>query len=107
MVFEYDAPVPVAISPQSVTVESLGAVHLAVADNILTAGVEDRFELRFNLMGAVRARQSAQQGAASFAPEGIEQRPERCVPDRQSGRELWSPISTSRSSASDWLKQIE
>jgi hypothetical protein len=40
VVFEGGAPVPAAIPPQSVTVEGLGAVHLAVADNILTAGVE-------------------------------------------------------------------
>jgi hypothetical protein len=55
LVFEGGAPAPAAIPPQSITVEGLGTVHLAVADNILMACVEGGSELRFNLMDAARA----------------------------------------------------
>jgi Domain of unknown function (DUF4153) len=47
VVFEGGGPVPVPIPAQSVTVEGLGMVRLKVADNILTANVENGPELRF------------------------------------------------------------
>lgn len=54
VVFEGGSPMPVSIPPQSVTVEGLGLVRLAIADNVLTARVENGPELRFNLIEAAR-----------------------------------------------------
>jgi hypothetical protein len=50
VVFEGGGPSPVPIPAQSVTVEGVGMVQLEVADNILTAHVENGPELRFNIM---------------------------------------------------------
>jgi hypothetical protein len=53
-VFEHAGPVPAPIPPQMVSVEGLGNVRLDVADNILTARIENGPELRFNFMEAAR-----------------------------------------------------
>jgi hypothetical protein len=50
VVFEGGGPVPAAIPSQTLTVEGLGLVRLEVADNVLTARVENGPELRFNIM---------------------------------------------------------
>jgi hypothetical protein len=52
VVFEGGGPVPAAIPVQTVSVESLEAVRLEVADNILMARVENGPELRFNIIEA-------------------------------------------------------
>ena len=54
IVFQGGGLVPAPIPAQSVTVEGLGTVRLEVADNILTARVENGPELRFNIMDAAR-----------------------------------------------------
>ena len=54
IVFQGGGPVPAPIPAQSVAVEGLGTVRLEVADNILTARVENGPELRFNIMDAAR-----------------------------------------------------
>ena len=54
IVFQGGGPVPAPIPAQSVDVEGLGTVRLEVADNILTARVENGPELRFNIMDAAR-----------------------------------------------------
>jgi hypothetical protein len=54
VVFEGGGPVPAAIPPQTVSAEGLGTVRLEIADNILTARVENGSELQFNIMEAAR-----------------------------------------------------
>lgn len=55
VVFEGGGPVPAAMPPQTFNVEGLGSVRLGLADNVLTAHVENGAELRFNIMEAARA----------------------------------------------------
>ncbi len=54
VVFEGGGPVPAPIPPQSVQVEGLGAVHLDVDANVITARTEDGAEIKFNLLDAAR-----------------------------------------------------
>ena len=54
VVFESGGPVPVAIPPQTVAVEGLGAVHLELADNLLTARLENGDEVKFDIRDAVK-----------------------------------------------------
>jgi hypothetical protein len=54
VVFESGGPVPVAIPPQTVAVEGLGTVHLELADNLLTARLENGDEVKFDIRDAVK-----------------------------------------------------
>ncbi|MGZ5917038.1 MAG: hypothetical protein ACXWJ4_06895, partial [Methyloceanibacter sp.] len=54
VVFEGGGPVPVPIPPHSVQVEGLGAVHLNVDANVITARTEHGAEIKFNLLDAAR-----------------------------------------------------
>jgi len=54
IVFESGGPVPVAIPPQTVTVEGLGTIQIELADKLVTVSLDNGASVKFDIADAMR-----------------------------------------------------